>query len=101
MQSRSMMIWTTRKLSHVTRNITARASVMGGTFCISKASSMGESEGQSIVTTMAFVTMPHPNATLLNFARNTFSPRTVLRSNRGSGRSGSSKTLKGKPRDAA
>eukprot|EP00957_Ditylum_brightwellii_P034934 2647439-Ditylum_brightwellii.AAC.1 len=60
---------------------------MEDTFCVSKANSMGASNKKSIVTTMAPATMTHPSVTLLNLARSMFSQRTLLRSNRGSGRS--------------
>eukprot|EP00957_Ditylum_brightwellii_P144531 11009751-Ditylum_brightwellii.AAC.1 len=83
------------------RHVTDRASVMGGAFCVSKANIMGESTGKSTVTTMAFVTMILPSATLLNLTRNTFSQCTVSRNSRGSGRSGLLKMLNGAPRDVA
>eukprot|EP00957_Ditylum_brightwellii_P016276 1224477-Ditylum_brightwellii.AAC.1 len=60
---------------------------MEDAFRVSKANSMGADKGKSSATTMAPATMTHPSVTLLNLARNTFSRRTVLRSNRGSGRS--------------
>eukprot|EP00957_Ditylum_brightwellii_P049222 3734690-Ditylum_brightwellii.AAC.1 len=74
---------------------------MEDAFCISKANSTGASKERSIVITMAFATMTHLIATSLNLARNTFSQHTVLRSNRGSSRSGSQKTLRGVPRNTA
>eukprot|EP00957_Ditylum_brightwellii_P115639 8820577-Ditylum_brightwellii.AAC.1 len=96
-----MAIGTTRKLSCITRHVRARASVMRGVFHISKANTVGESAGKSIVTTMAFVTMTPSNATSLNLARNTFSPHTILQNSRGSDRFGSLKTPKAVTRDAA
>eukprot|EP00957_Ditylum_brightwellii_P088818 6763959-Ditylum_brightwellii.AAC.1 len=48
----------------------------------------GADKGKRIATTMAPATMTHLSVTLLNLTRSTFSGRTILRSNRGSGRSG-------------
>eukprot|EP00957_Ditylum_brightwellii_P159425 12135968-Ditylum_brightwellii.AAC.1 len=96
-----MTIWTTRNPSCVTRHIRVRASVTGGVFCIIKANTMGKSAGRNIVITMAFVTMTQMSVTSLNLAGNTFSPCTVLRNSRGSGRSSSLKTPKGAQKDAA
>eukprot|EP00957_Ditylum_brightwellii_P013034 984281-Ditylum_brightwellii.AAC.1 len=91
----------TRKPSRVMRRVTDRAIGMGGALCVSKAISRGENKEKSIVTTMAFVTMTLPSATLLNLTRNTFSQCTVSQNSRGSGRSSLLKTPKGAPRDAA
>eukprot|EP00957_Ditylum_brightwellii_P078133 5940246-Ditylum_brightwellii.AAC.1 len=72
---------------------------MEGSFCISKANSIGASEEKKIVITMAFAIMTPLSATLLNLARNTFSRRTILWNSRGSDRSCLLKMLRGVPRN--
>eukprot|EP00957_Ditylum_brightwellii_P016252 1222632-Ditylum_brightwellii.AAC.1 len=53
------------------------------------------------VTIMVCVTMTQMSATLCKPAGSTFSPRTVSWNSRGSGRSGLSKTPKGRPKSVA
>eukprot|EP00957_Ditylum_brightwellii_P058916 4467605-Ditylum_brightwellii.AAC.1 len=64
-----------RNPSHITRDITVPASII-------KAKAR-----RNVVTTMTFATMTLRSATSFKLAGSTFSQRTVLRSNRGSGRS--------------
>ena len=89
-----MTVWTERGNikripSCVTRDVMVQASII-------KANTR-----RHFVTTMAFVTKTLMSATLFNLAGNTFSPLTVLRNSKGSGRSCSLKTPKGAQKDAA
>eukprot|EP00957_Ditylum_brightwellii_P133509 10178326-Ditylum_brightwellii.AAC.2 len=56
---------------------------------------------KSFVITMVFVTMAPKSATLFKLTENISSLLIVLRNNRGSGRSGMLRTLKGMPRNMA
>eukprot|EP00957_Ditylum_brightwellii_P063568 4825492-Ditylum_brightwellii.AAC.1 len=57
-------------------------------------------ERNRVMTIMVFVTMAQTSATSCKLAGSTFSPRTVLRNSRGSGRSGLLRMPKGKPKGA-
>eukprot|EP00957_Ditylum_brightwellii_P176551 13445920-Ditylum_brightwellii.AAC.1 len=73
-------------LSHITRDVMVWEN-------ITKAS-----QRKIIVTIMAFVTVALTSATLCKPAGSTFSPHTILRNSRGSGRSSFLRALKGGPK---
>eukprot|EP00957_Ditylum_brightwellii_P002089 160659-Ditylum_brightwellii.AAC.1 len=75
--------------SHVMRDITVWENVIK------------EKGRKSFVTIMAFVTMTRMSATSFKLAGSTFCLRTVSRNSRGSGRSGLSKTPKGRQKRVA
>eukprot|EP00957_Ditylum_brightwellii_P125219 9545267-Ditylum_brightwellii.AAC.1 len=60
-----------------------------------------ENKRKSFVTIMVCVTMAWTSATLCKPTGSTFIPHTVSRNSRGSGRSGFSRTPKGRPKSMA